>query len=58
MLNEHNNRRNDFLGLDEEDIERIQEILDETDDDDEEIEFIEDEHNGFPMPKKIVGGQQ
>lgn len=57
--NEHNNRRYDFLGLDEGDIDRIQEILDETDDDDdEEVEFIENEHNSFPMPKKIVGGQQ
>lgn len=57
LLNVAYNNQNDiFGGLDEEDIERIQEILDESDDDDEDddVEFLSDDENGFPMPKKLI----
>lgn len=45
-----NNDGDNFLDLDEEDVERIQEILDESDDDD--VEILSDDGNEFPMPKK------
>lgn len=55
------NQFDDFAGLTEEDIERIQDILDDTDDDDDfdededddEVQFVLDNESSFPMPKKI-----
>lgn len=41
----------DFNGLDDADIEWIQEILDESDDD-EDVEVLFDDENEFPIPKK------
>lgn len=43
-----------FFGLDEEDVERIQEILDESDDegDADYVELLSDDENEFPMPMK------
>lgn len=54
------NQHDDFGELTEEDIERIQEILDESDDeyhfeeddDDEEIQILLGDQDTFPMPKK------
>lgn len=44
----------DFLGLDEEDIERIQDILDQSDDegDADYVEIVSDDESEFPMPMK------
>lgn len=53
----NNNQRDDFFGLDEEDIERIQEILDQSDDDDDDdydAIILSDNENEFPMPKKVT----
>lgn len=55
----NNNQHDGYFGLDEEDIERIQEVLDDSDDDfydddDEDVVFLSDDENEFPMPKKIT----
>lgn len=51
---ENNNQNNGYFGLDEEDIERIQEILNDSDDDsyDDDDIIFEENNNEFPMPKK------
>lgn len=57
MLNVRNNdNRDGFFGLDEDDIERIQEILAESDDEsnDDEVEMLSDSEHEFPMPKKLM----
>lgn len=52
----NNNDLEDFFGLDEEDIERIQEILAESDVEDnaDDVEIWPDTENEFPMPKKLT----
>lgn len=47
----HTNDGDNFLDLDEEDIERIQDILDESDEDDD-LEILSDDANKFPLPMK------
>lgn len=50
-----NNTGDDFFDLDEEDIEYIQEILDESDDDEDvDVEMLSDDEHVFPMPKKLT----
>lgn len=52
----NNNERDDFYGLDEEDIERIQEILEQSDDDDDadDVQIVMDNQNEFPIPMKTT----
>lgn len=47
----HNNNQHNIFGLDEDDIDRIQEILDESDDDGD-VEILSDNGNEFPKPIK------
>lgn len=58
VLDERNqNGGGDFYGLDEEDIERIQEILAESDDEnsaDDDVQILFDNENDFPMPMKLT----
>lgn len=54
-LNVHGHNDGDnFFGLDEEDVERIQEILDESDDegDADYVELLSNDESEFPMPMK------
>lgn len=49
-----NNNREDCFGLDDEDIERIQEILDQSDEEsnNDDVQILFDGENDFPMPIK------
>lgn len=53
-VRDDNYNADNLFDLDEEDIERIQEILDESDDDDDDddVEILFDNENEFPMPMK------
>lgn len=47
----NNNSGHGFFDLDDEDVERIQAILDESYEDEDDVEIL-DHQNEFPMPMK------